>query len=179
MALYALDGVPSYDRPDALRRLWTLFDYEETWEALFAKPPKSPHPMDDPPLWQLADALPLAPATTILERLKKPYPDAHAFAAEMVAGVLLRLDAIDPAIADASKGWRVQRMAQVDRNIMRIGAYELLYCEDVPDAVAINEALELSKQYAGSKARPFINGVLDQIRKSKRRNNAPVVFRRS
>ena len=126
-------------------------------------------------MWTLADELPLEPATTSVYKLAAPYNTAYRFAEEMIAGVLLNLATIDPAISDASKGWRINRMAQVDRNILRIGPYELIFCDDVPDPVAINEALELCKQYAEIKTPPFVNGILDRIRKNKRRGNAPAV----
>lgn len=175
MALYALDGLPSFERQETLRRLTTIFDYREIWEVLFSKEEPSSHPLQDPPMWVLADNLPLEAPRTSVHKLPSPYNVAFRFAEEMIAGVLLNLATIDPAISDASKGWRINRMAQVDRNILRIGTYELLFCPDVPDPVAINEALELCKQYAEIKTPPFVNGILDRIRKNKRHGNAPAV----
>uniref|UniRef100_UPI0040572414 transcription antitermination factor NusB n=1 Tax=Candidatus Electrothrix sp. TaxID=2170559 RepID=UPI0040572414 len=70
---------------------------------------------------------------------------------------------IDNALADCSHHWRVERMALVDRNILRIAAYEVLYSNDVPATVAINEALEIAKRYAEPESISFINGILDNL----------------
>lgn len=177
MALYALDGVPSFERPQALRRLWTIFAYQELWDGIFTKAPDNPGPLDEPALWSIADDLTLDPSERAISSFTKPYPDAFRFAEDMVAGVLLQLKSIDPAIDQASRGWRVNRMARIERNILRIGAFEILFNDDVPDPVAINEAIELCKQYADIKAPSFINGVLDRVRKNKQKGgSAPVVF---
>jgi N utilization substance protein B len=76
-------------------------------------------------------------------------------------------------IGERTVGWRFERLALLDRNILRIGVYELLYSEDVPAEVALNEAVELAKSYGTEQARGFINGILDRIWKEKReRENA-------
>ncbi len=72
---------------------------------------------------------------------------------------------IDSIIKEASKNWRLERMAIVDRNILRIGCYELLFSDDVPYKVAINEAVELSKRFGTEDSRSFVNGVLDAVKK--------------
>ena len=86
-----------------------------------------------------------------------------AFAERLVHGVVRELTAIDSALADASHHWRVARMGKVDRNLLRVAAYEMLFCQDIPRAVSINEAIEIAKRYNSSEAAAFINGILDQL----------------
>ena len=90
----------------------------------------------------------------------------RGFAERLVRGVAGRLDAMHRAIADVSHNWRLERMDKVDRNVMRIAAYEILYCPDIPKAASINEALEIAKSYSGQDSAAFINGVLDKLAKS-------------
>lgn len=85
------------------------------------------------------------------------------FAGELVRGWSARSAEIDEAIRRVSENWRIERMPRVDRNILRIGAYELLYVKEVPSRVTINEAVELAKRYAGEGSAGFVNGVLDRI----------------
>jgi N utilization substance protein B len=91
--------------------------------------------------------------------------DAKIFARELVDGVLEHRDHIDGLLRKAATNWEIQRMAAVDRNALRIGCYELLYAEDIPMKVAINEAIELSKRYSTEASGAFVNGILDRIRK--------------
>jgi N utilization substance protein B len=86
-----------------------------------------------------------------------------AYARLLVLGICEHLKDIDTLIARHSHNWRVERMALVDRNILRIAAFEMSYGEDVPATVAINEALEISKRYAEPDSSGFINGILDGI----------------
>lgn len=90
-------------------------------------------------------------------------PEAHDFASELCQGVVEHRETIDEAIEGASEKWRVRRMSRVDRNILRIATFELLLCPETPAKVAINEALELAKQFGATESRQFINGVLDRI----------------
>ncbi len=85
------------------------------------------------------------------------------FANQLVQGWSARSAEIDEAIRKVSENWRIERMPRVDRNILRIGAYELLYVNEVPSRVTINEAVELAKRYAGEGSAGFVNGVLDRI----------------
>ena len=66
-------------------------------------------------------------------------------------------------LAERTIGWRFERLALLDRNILRLGVYELLHCDDVPPEVAIDEAVELAKMYGTEQARSFVNGILDRI----------------
>ncbi len=88
---------------------------------------------------------------------------ARPFAELLINGVCLHRDEIDRWIASASENWRLDRMSVVDRNILRIAIYEMLYCADIPPKVSINEAIDLGKRFSGQDSGPFINGVLDQI----------------
>ncbi|TFH33105.1 MAG: transcription antitermination factor NusB [Deltaproteobacteria bacterium] len=91
-----------------------------------------------------------------------PPSDARYYA-ESVRGVWGRIEDIDALIGEAAEHWRVERMTLVDRNILRLGAYELLQGSDIPVAVAINEAVELGKRFGSEESGAFINGILDRI----------------
>ncbi len=88
---------------------------------------------------------------------------AQTFARELVAAATERTAEIDELIASASKNWRIERMSRVDRNILRLGACELLAFRDVPVKVVINEAVELAKRFGTAESSAFVNGVLDRI----------------
>lgn len=81
----------------------------------------------------------------------------------LTGGVLAHLGEIDEVIARHSKNWKVYRMSAVDRNAMRVGVFEILYLADVPDKVAINEAIEIGKRYGTGESGAFINGILDAV----------------
>ena len=87
----------------------------------------------------------------------------QAFARAIVAGVQANQVRIDEMISDAAENWRIDRMAAIDRNIIRLGAYEMLYDPEVPPKVAINEALELAKRYSTAQSSRFVNGILDRL----------------
>lgn len=90
-------------------------------------------------------------------------PAAQTFARDLVAAATERTKEIDELIAGASKNWRIERMSRVDRNILRLGASELLAFADVPVKVVINEAVELAKRFGTAESSAFVNGVLDRI----------------
>lgn len=85
------------------------------------------------------------------------------FARRIVAGVERGRAEIDALIERSSVNWRLVRMPVIDRNILRLAAYELLSCPDVPASVSINEAVELAKRYGDKDSRAFVNGLLDRI----------------
>jgi N utilization substance protein B len=91
--------------------------------------------------------------------------DIVSFAGDLVRGTLGHLEDIDSAITGAAEHWVLNRMAAVDRNILREATYEILFREDIPTAVTINEALEIAKKYASKESAAFINGILDKIAK--------------
>ena len=90
-------------------------------------------------------------------------PTAQGFAKDLVAAAIERSRQIDELIASASKNWRIDRMSRVDRNILRLGACELMAFVDVPVKVVINEAVELAKRFGTAESSAFVNGVLDRV----------------
>ena len=98
-----------------------------------------------------------------LDPAKKEDAEVRTFSEELVNGTLLHLDEIDQKIQQVAAHWKMDRMASVDRNIMRFAVFELLYRDDIPPAVTINEALEIAKKYSSSESASFINGLLDKI----------------
>jgi len=83
----------------------------------------------------------------------------------LALGVSGHMGEIDQKISDYATNWQIRRMAIIDRNIMRIGLYELKYTSDIPTKVAINEAVELAKKYGDLESSKFVNGILDKIHK--------------
>ncbi|RLE31745.1 transcription antitermination factor NusB [Candidatus Acetothermia bacterium] len=92
--------------------------------------------------------------------------DQADFIRERLVGILQHREEIDGIIDRRAQGWGIDRLATVDRNILRLGIYELLYT-DVPPEVAIDEAVELAKEYGTEKAPSFINAILDRVWKEK------------
>ena len=84
----------------------------------------------------------------------------------LVNGILPMRSEIDGLIERFSSNWRISRMVCVDRNILRIAVYELLFCDDIPAKVSINEAIDIGKKYGTEESGAFINGILDSIRKA-------------
>jgi len=91
------------------------------------------------------------------------------FARELVKGVTDNLELIDAKIAEHAANWQLKRMAVVDRNILRIGCFELMFRDDIPFKVSINEAVELAKKYSSQEASKFVNGVLDKIKSKEKK----------
>ncbi len=83
---------------------------------------------------------------------------------EIFFGTMTHMDEIDALIGRHAKGWKTNRLSRVSRAILRLATYEMIYVDDVPPAVAINEAVELTKQFDDPKARAFINGVLNAVK---------------
>ena len=92
--------------------------------------------------------------------------DNRAWANALVAGTIARVQEADGLIAAHLKNWRIERVAVIDRLVMRMAIYELLTGEDTPPRVIINEALELARTFSGEEPVPLINGVLDAVRKT-------------
>jgi|YNPMSStandDraft_1061717.scaffolds.fasta_scaffold01234_2 N utilization substance protein B len=90
--------------------------------------------------------------------------DMWALAERLVAGVRRHRAEIDAALARAAEHWTLPRMAATDRNVLRLGAYELLY-ESTPDPVVLDEAIELARRFGGAKSPGFVNGILDRLRR--------------
>jgi N utilization substance protein B len=98
--------------------------------------------------------------STLSERLLQSDPPVPEYAVELVEGVLAHRDRIDELLTTYSVGWTLERMPAVDRNILRIGAYELLWRDDVPDAVVLDEAVELARALSTDDSPKFVNGLL-------------------
>ncbi len=92
-----------------------------------------------------------------------PYSE-RSFFIELVKGVIKTLSQLDSIIERFSKNWRISRMSPVDRNIMRIAAYEIIFCSDIPSKVSINEAVDIGKKFGTEESGAFINGIIDSIR---------------
>ncbi len=92
-----------------------------------------------------------------------PPEDTKEFCEDLARGTSEHSGQIDRLIEDTASNWRLGRMAVVDRNILRLAVYELLYREDIPSTVTINEAIELGKRFGTEESGAFINGILDKI----------------
>ena len=105
----------------------------------------------------------------LLEELDgKPGADeAKAYAKKLIDGTTLHRPAVDALLDEAARNWDLSRMAVIDRNVLRLGCYEMLHEPDVPTKVAINEAIELGKRFSTEQSGAFINGILDRIRKDR------------
>jgi N utilization substance protein B len=90
-------------------------------------------------------------------------PEGRAYADELVRGVTRDLQRTDALIEAASENWRLARMSRVDRNVLRIGAWELMTRDDVPRAVILDEAVETAKRFGNEESGAFVNGVLDRV----------------
>lgn len=89
--------------------------------------------------------------------------ESLAFAEELAEGTLAHKKVIDASLEKLSAGWPLSRMANVDRNLLRLAGYEILFREDIPGRVTINEAIEIAKRYGSEESGKFINGILDKI----------------
>jgi N utilization substance protein B len=95
--------------------------------------------------------------------------EIRGFAEELVLGVHAERRELDRWIIGSAEHWRIERMAVVDRNVLRMAVHELVHDPDTPDAVIIDEAIEVAKKYGSEESGSFVNGVLDAIRKRKER----------
>jgi N utilization substance protein B len=98
-----------------------------------------------------------------MTRLEGPRPGYLDYTISLVEGVSTHLDRVDELIASYAEGWTLERMPPVDRNLARVAVYELLYRDDIDDAVAITEAVELARQISTDDSPRFLNGVLGRI----------------
>jgi N utilization substance protein B len=110
-----------------------------------------------------ADLRGVDPITTVADRLAQADPPVPQYTVELIEGVTGRRARIDELISTYSEGWTLDRMPPVDRNLLRIAIYELLWCDSVPDAVAISEAVELAKDLSTDESPRFVNGLLGRL----------------
>jgi N utilization substance protein B len=99
----------------------------------------------------------------LAERITMGSPPVPEYAAELVRGVAVHVERIDELISEHAQDWTMDRMPAVDRNVLRIGVYELLWAPDVPDGVAISEAVLLVRDLSTDDSPPFVNGLLARI----------------
>ena len=99
--------------------------------------------------------------------------EVKEFAQGLVEGVMREREALDRVIAGSVDNWRIERMAVVDRNILRVAVYELAWLKDTPPVVVLDEAIEVGKKYGSEQSGSFINGILDAVRKRIERGEVP------
>jgi len=122
-----------------------------------------------------ADLKGVAPSRVLADRLARieqmtpqdSDPRIGEYAIELVDGVVAHLDRIDSLIGTYSIGWTLERMPAVDRNVLRLGVFELLWGQDVPEVVAIDEAVSLAQQLSTDESPQFVNGLLERLRELK------------
>jgi transcription antitermination factor NusB len=93
----------------------------------------------------------------------QPSPDIRRFADQLIDGVLKHVSELDALIGRYAENWTVTRMAVIDRNVLRMAAYELLYLADIPARVTLNEAIDVVKRFGDEQSGAFVNGILDRI----------------
>ena len=104
---------------------------------------------------------------------KRAAAETREYCRWLVEGIWARREEIDAAIQSVSEHWRIARMAIVDRNILRLAAFELIEAGQIAPAIVINEAIEIAKTYSGPEAGTFVNGILDALKKKIRSETAP------
>ena len=114
-----------------------------------------------------ADAKDVPPASVLAETIRRRAadgdPDLNPYTIELVEGVIANRTGVDAALTASLDDWTLERLPAVDREVLRLGAYELLFCGDVPDAVAISEAVELARSLSTDESPAFVNGVLGAV----------------
>ena len=106
------------------------------------------------------------PTATILKRFWAEHEvdeEVQAFTEEIIKGTYKHLAAINEKIHACAKNWSIERMAAVDRNVLRMAVYEILYKADIPTSVTINEAIEIAKKFGTDDSGSFVNGILDSV----------------
>jgi N utilization substance protein B len=100
-------------------------------------------------------------------------PDLVAFCLTLYDGVIAHLEEIDANLSAAAENWRLARMTTVDRNVLRLGAFELLHAADMPAAAVMDEAIELARRYGAADSPAFVNGILDRLERERLRGEIP------
>ena len=119
-----------------------------------------------------AEARGRAPGEFLDDQLLSGERPTNDYTVELVRGVAERLERIDELISTYAEGWSLARMPAVDRNVLRLGVFEVLWVDDVPDAVAVSEALNLVRELSTDESPAFVNGVLGHIVRDKERLTA-------
>ena len=94
--------------------------------------------------------------------------DTKEFTVQLIEGVISKLENIDSVIKDFSKNWKFERISVIDKSILRLAIFEMLFMEDIPPAVTINECIDLGKTFGGENSGQFINGILDAVKNKKK-----------
>ena len=142
-------GIRRAGRIIALQSLYQIDIAQKTWEEIEEF-------IDNYPLLKIDP-----------EEKKENFLDkSKEFSKELVQGVLEKLKDVDQIIPNYLKNWKYERILSIDRNILRMGVYELVFRADIPYKVTINEAIELAKRFGDEKSGSFVNGVLDNIVKN-------------
>ncbi|WP_432505307.1 transcription antitermination factor NusB [Kineococcus arenarius] len=110
-----------------------------------------------------ADQRRLDPLAVLKDKILRADPPVGEYAVTLVEGVVAELTRIDEVLSTYSMGWTVDRMPAVDRAVLRIGVWEVLHADDVPDHVAISEAVEISQELSTDESPKFVNGLLARI----------------
>lgn len=100
---------------------------------------------------------------TLGDRIARAQPPLNQYTVTLVEGVVAHQERIDDLLSSYAVGWTLDRMPAVDRNLLRIGAYEILYEDDVPDAVAVSEAVSLARELSTDDSAGFVNGLLARL----------------
>jgi N utilization substance protein B len=115
--------------------------------------------------WELGGNTPEQVGATFFQE-RGADSEVESFARDLFQNVVNNVDRLDQLVREHAENWRLERMAAVDRNILRVALCELLYHPETPPNAAINEALEIARRFSGEDSVKFVNGVLDAIRKS-------------
>lgn len=105
-------------------------------------------------------------------RFHKTTSKIREFTDLLVTGTMENIAEIDRVISKHAMNWQIQRMAAIDRNILRMGSYELLFLDDIPPKVSINEAVDIAKKYSEPQSGKFVNGILDKINQAEAKLSA-------
>ncbi len=115
------------------------------------------------------------PTATVFKRFweeHSPDDEVKTFTEEIVKGTYKNLAKINKQIVASAKNWALERMATVDRNVLRMAVYEILYRKDIPASVTINEAIEIAKRFGTEESGAFVNGILDSVARESRKLEA-------
>lgn len=100
--------------------------------------------------------------------IRQAKPNVREFATVLIDGIRGKLDDIDVILKEHTQNYEIDRLSAIDRNILRLAIYEIIYLDDIPPAVSINEAIEIAKRFGTEDSGRFVNGILDSVRKAPR-----------
>ncbi len=115
--------------------------------------------------WEVGKHSPAHVVSTFLKPKEIDVPE-NTFARDLFQGTVKEIPVLDPVLREHAKNWRLERMAAVDRNVLRLALFEMLHYSQTPHAVIINEALEIARRFSGEESAEFVNGILDAARKA-------------